>query len=266
MNKHSDQQFLLDNQYKDASNLNARIQLHRFSVNKRGLSNWIFDHFDLPNECDILELGCGTGGLWKSNEGRIPQGWNITLTDFSQGIIEKAKVNLTEVPHDFQFETVDAQSIPFKENSFDAVIANHMLYHVPDRNKALSEIRRVLKPDGALYASTIGFGHMRELQSICDKVDPKIDLALNSVQSAFGLENGAEQLEKYFNSVKLYLYDDYLLVPEAKPIVDYIFSTSDSTPLMLEYGPDAFLHVIEEELKTNGPIRITKRTGIFVVS
>lgn len=56
----------------------------------------------------------------------------------------------------FNFKIVNAESIPFEEESFDVVIANHMLYHVPNINKALKEINRVLKSEGILFASTVG--------------------------------------------------------------------------------------------------------------
>ncbi|MEZ4608117.1 MAG: class I SAM-dependent methyltransferase [Deinococcales bacterium] len=62
-----------------------------------------------------------------------------------------------------EFLQIDAEEIPFADNSFDAVIANHMLYHVADRPKALGEIARVLKANGKLYATTVGERHMGEL-------------------------------------------------------------------------------------------------------
>ena len=65
MSKLSDQNYLLSKQYKTASNLDARFHLHeRFSVNKYGWDRWVFDHFDLPQESRILELGCGPCYLW----------------------------------------------------------------------------------------------------------------------------------------------------------------------------------------------------------
>ncbi len=66
--------------------------------------------------------------------------------------MEKSGCHRTRV----QFKEIDAQSIPFEDETFDAVIANHMLYHVPDRPKAIAEIKRVLKPGGRLIATTIG--------------------------------------------------------------------------------------------------------------
>ena len=70
----------LEKQYKDSSNLDARIRLHqRFSVNKVGWHRWVFDQFNLPPVCRILELGCGPGSLWLDNLKRIPAGWEILL-------------------------------------------------------------------------------------------------------------------------------------------------------------------------------------------
>ena len=79
-------------QYHNTSNLNARIALHeRFSTNSYGLQPWIFRHFDLPDEARILDVGCGPGRLWAENLSRLPQGWSITLTDASPGMVAKAK-------------------------------------------------------------------------------------------------------------------------------------------------------------------------------
>ena len=75
MSKLSDQDYLLTDQYRNASNLNARIQLHvRFSTNKYSWMRWVFDQLDLPPHCHILELGCGSGELWRKNMQRIPEG------------------------------------------------------------------------------------------------------------------------------------------------------------------------------------------------
>ena len=54
------------------------------------------------------------------------------------------------------FRQVDIQDIPYPDDSFDVVIANMMLYHVPDLRKGLTEVRRVLKPGGSFYCATTG--------------------------------------------------------------------------------------------------------------
>ena len=75
-------------QYRDASNLNSRIQLHaRFSTNKYGWHRWVFDQLDLPLQCGILELGCGPGDLWLQNMHRLQEGWQLTLSDLLPGMV-----------------------------------------------------------------------------------------------------------------------------------------------------------------------------------
>ena len=139
MSKFTDQQYLKTDQYKDSSNLDARVAIHqRFSTNSYGWFNWVFDALSkLPADAKILELGCGPGYLWKENISRIPAGWRITLSDLSSGMLDAAWRNLVVTGRAFKFEEIDAQSIPYPDETFDAVIANHMLYHVPDRRKAL---------------------------------------------------------------------------------------------------------------------------------
>ena len=150
MSKFTDQQYLKSDQYRDSSNLDARVMIHqRFSTNPYGWFKWIFDTLlKLSENAKILELGCGHGLLWKENIGRIPAGWHITLSDLSSGMLDAAWRNLVVSGRAFQFKEIDAQSIPFEDEAFDAVIANHMLYHVPDRPKAIAEIKRILKQAG----------------------------------------------------------------------------------------------------------------------
>ncbi len=142
----------LASQYGAASILNTRLQFHdRFSINRYGWHRWVFDQFHLKSPSTILELGCGAGALWRENLDRVLESWHITLTDFSEGMLKQARQNLAGGSV-FEFRKVDAQikPLPFADASFDAVIANHMLYHVPDRQSVLLEIRRVLKPNGRL--------------------------------------------------------------------------------------------------------------------
>jgi SAM-dependent methyltransferase len=262
MSKLSDQEFLLTDQYKDASNLDARIQLHQgFSTNKYGLQRWAFDQFNLPPVCRILDLGCGPANLWIENLDRIPDGWDITLTDFSPGMVEQAQENLGNCGRPFAFGPVDAQSIPYDDASFDAVIANHMLYHVPDRTKALAEMRRVLRPGGRFYTSTVGETHTRELFEIVSRFDPE-DKFLHEVPS-FTLENGAMQLAPWFSEITLHRYEDDLVITEAGPLIAYIMSMVEAKSVFAGDKLGQLVAYAKGQIAAHGAIHITKDTGIF---
>src|SRR5215210_9014670 len=210
MPKIADQTYLRE-QYKNAANLNDRIQLHvRFSTNRYDFHRWVFDQLKLAASSRVLELGCGPGSLWRPNLARIPSGWQITLTDFSPGMLAEARANLAGA-HPFSFEQADAQAIPFANASFDAVIANHMLYHVPDRAKAFAEIRRMLRPKGRFYAATNGENHLREIYEFVHQFDSTIDLWN---RMTFRLESGAAELSHFFSHVLLHRYESALVVTE----------------------------------------------------
>jgi ubiquinone/menaquinone biosynthesis C-methylase UbiE len=74
--------------------------------------------------------------------------------------------------HALQFVAHDAQALPFATRSFDAIIANHMLYYMPNRPAVYAELCRVLKPSGRLYAATISRDNMRELDASVSHVYP----------------------------------------------------------------------------------------------
>lgn len=249
-------------QYKNSSNLNDRIGLHeKFSTNSRDWHEWLFDQLDPAPGSKLLELGCGSGAFWSKNRERISPDWHITLSDFSVGMLQDARKNLAAVAHDFIFEAIDAQEIPCPDDSFDVVFANHMLYHVPDRKKAISEIRRVLKPGGTLYVSTIGEAHMKEIDEWLSAL-VAIKGGHNSL--SFGLENGAEQLADSFSDVVMNRFPCNLKVTEVKPLVAYILSMGDKVKEKLNGEKQVALNgFLEKKLAKDGSIHITKDTGFF---
>jgi len=262
MSKFTDQQYLKTDQYCDSSNLDARVVIHqRFSTNPYGWFNWVFDALaKLPDNARILELGCGHALLWKENVNRIPAEWIITLSDLSPGMLDAAWRNLVVTGRAFKFEEIDAQSIPYEDETFDAVIANHMLYHVPDRPKAIAEIKRVLKPNGRSFATTIGKKHLKKMADWLRQVNP--GKTFESFGSPFTLENGLEQLKQFFSQVTISRYSDNLHVTEVKPIIAYIRSSIHA----MELSEDELAKLHQElqmELTQKGKIFITKDSGLF---
>ena len=253
----------LKQEYRDASNLNARIRLHqRFSLNPYGWLRWVFDQLDLPTHCRILELGCGPGSLWLENLYRIPEGWEVLLTDFSPGMLGQAQQNLSG-KGGFNYQIVDAQQtpLPFEQHAFDVVIANHMLYYITDKPALLAEIQRVLLPGGHFYATTVGERHLAELVDLITRFDAEL-AGWGAGTNPFTLENGAELIARFFPDVSLSRYKDGLAVTELEPLLAYILSSE------LELAGERieqFRKYLEGEFELlGGIVRITKDSGIFI--
>jgi len=257
----SDSARLLRDQYKDGSNLSARIRLHqRFSTNRYGQMRWMFDRIQLPENARVLELGCGTGILWRGSV-KVPHGWRVILTDMSDGMLRETRDSLARLGRSFTYMQADAQAIPFRDASFDAVIANHMLYHVPDIPRALDEVRRVLKPIGFCYAATMGLANMREMNDLATRFFSIPRMTESATR--FGLESGEAYMRDAFSEVKLERYPDSLVITEAAPLMDYVCSMRVRSRITDEQIAALRAHV-ENEIATHGEIRMTKDSGLFI--
>lgn len=248
-------------QYKNAKNLNDRISLHeKYSTNKQGWFNWLFNQIDFSRVNRLLELGCGNGKLWQENRIEL-RNREIFLSDISEGMVEEVRNKLGS---DFNCILADAEKIPFKDSYFDTVIANHVLFYLNDLNLGLKEIDRVLKSDGNLYCSTYGKNHMKEITEIVQNFDSRINLSNHSLYEIFGLENGEGILSKYFSNIQRMDYQDSLEITESKPLIDYIMSCHGNQNEILGPRLNEFKEYIEELLKNSGKIVVTKQAGLFI--
>ena len=249
-------------QYKNAKNLNDRISLHeKYSTNKQGWFNWLFNQIDFSRVNRLLELGCGNGKLWQENRIDL-RNREIFLSDISEGMVEEVRNKLGT---DFNCIVADAEKIPFKDEYFDSIIANHVLFYLNDLNLGLKEIDRVLKSDGILYCSTYGKNHMKEITEIVQNFDSRISLSNHSLYDIFGLENGESILKEYFFNIQRMDYKDSLEITESIPLIDYIMSCHGNQNEILGPRLNEFKEYIEELfLKKNGKIFVTKQAGLFI--
>ena len=255
-------------QYQDDRNLNARIALHkRFSTSTVEWPLWVLDRIQEQlvsvggQSLCLLEIGAGPGTLWVENRDRIPANWQVILSDLSPGMAASARRNLAQAGVDASIMIAGAEEIPVAAASCDAVIANHMLYHVSNRDRALQEIRRVLKPDGVLIAATNGERHMHELHELAHRFDASHP-AEDPIPRQFSLESGERQLDSYFSDVSVIRKENQLVVTEAEPLVAYMMS---GTPAAISPEREAELRVfVADELARDGEILITPETGLLI--
>ena len=245
----------VDTQYKNPNKLNIRIQLHQlYSTNKEGFNNWIVKHYNIKKESSILELGCGTGITWKDNTHLLQDCKEVYFTDLFEGMIKEAKTNIGEHSN-IHYEVVNAEELPYEDERFDIVIANMMLYHIPNLDKALSEIRRVLKKNGIFYCATYGE----------NGVESFINQMLNvqtERQHTFTLQNGEDILEHWFPSVEKLEYVDKLRISDRSDLVEYIQSFKEMNDWQ-NYSEDELYRLISN-YKKQGVIEIPKEYGMFV--
>ena len=240
-------------QYATGDNLNQRIGIHeQYSRNRQGFGPWIISQYMLEPGMAVLELGCGTGGMWRGTS--LPEGCRLTLTDFSEGMLAEARRNAAHLPG-AAFRQVDAQDIPFPDGSFDAVIANMMLYHIPDIPGALREIRRVLRPGGTFYAATYGE------HGVVEAVAEMLNMNLEG-NHRFTLQNGGDQLAEVFHQVERTLYEDALDVADPADLVAYLRSMA-SMEVLTSVSDETLLAAFRARM-TDGVLHLPKEYGMFI--
>lgn len=251
----------LKGQYQNAKNINARIQLHDlFSKNPNSWFPWLYSQAGIKSGMRVLEVGCGNGAIWTTNKKDIPSCVEIWMTDASSGMVRDARRNLKEFKQ-FNFKVCKAEQIPFENESFDVVMANHMLFYCGDISKAIQEIHRVLKPHGKFLCSTYGANHMREISFLIQEFDPRIVLSGEALFERFGLDNGEEKLD-IFKNVEKRLFEDELFVTHTEPLVEYILSCHGNQNHYLLNRYKEFKNFVSQKIGMG--IKITKEAGIFV--
>ncbi|MCC7019487.1 MAG: class I SAM-dependent methyltransferase [Ardenticatenales bacterium] len=258
-----DQRYLSHHQYRTPERLAARAALHaRFGIGPQGWWSWVFDQLELRPDQHVLEVGAGSGSLWRANRKQVPEGLTVVVTDVSPGMVDEACTTLAGDAR-FDFATLDVAAIPFTDATFDAVIANHMLYHAPNVAEAVNELARVLRPGGQLFAATNGENHLRELHELIHIAEPRY--SPEAVRNgAFSLENAVDVL-KSIGPAQVRPFDNRLWVTETEPLVNYALSLWDTEGWTDAPAVDAMRALVEERIRTDAGIRITKDTGLVVV-
>jgi ubiquinone/menaquinone biosynthesis C-methylase UbiE len=134
----------------------------------------------------VLEVGGGEGELVERIRDEL--GTEVIGVDQSERMVEIQRTKGIDA------RVGDVQELPFAHGEFDVVVAAWMLYHVPDLDRGLGEIARVLKPGGRLVAVTNAVGHLQELWDLAGR-------ATSMRRFTFRSENGEESLRRHFASV-----------------------------------------------------------------
>ena len=251
----------LKTQYLNSTNVAARIRLHsEYSVNQEGWFPWLYRMSEIQDGMNILEIGCGNGALWLENMNYIPPHVHITLSDISDGMLRDAKNSIND--ERFSFSCFNAENIPFEDESVDVVYANHMLFYCENIDLVLKECHRVLKKSGKLICSTYSKRHMKEITELVQEFDKDIVLSSDVLYERFGLDNGNNILNRYFDSVECIRYEDSIEISDSEPLINYIVSCHGNQNRILIDHYREFRDFVADKVK-NG-FHITKDAGIFI--
>jgi ubiquinone/menaquinone biosynthesis C-methylase UbiE len=239
----------------------------------------VFDQLEGHDGCRVLDLGCGTGLLWQVNAPRVPASWTVVLTDSSEGMLAETRRPVDGLACRVEFRAMDAQEVTFPDGAFDIVVANHMLYHVPNRERAIAEARRVLREGGAFHATTASLESLAELKQLLREYRTLANTARDAtpeqaprkrpdpVIAAFSLENSAAQLRAQFASVETRIYTDELRITDPDAIVDYFLSLNDirdGERVLADDEKEGFRDFVAATMARDGELRATARSGMFI--
>ncbi len=254
--------------YATDEGLGIRIKTHeRYTVPRVNFPEWVLERIDWLGNETVLDVGCGPGNYALPAKDR---GCRYIAADLSLGMLRNPVIAGTERVN------MDALALPFRDGATDVILANHMLYHVPDLVVALSEFRRVLKPGGSLVAATNSDSFMHQINEVIDNASRSLgggrlrDPARKGFIWPFSVENGRHQLLVVFDQVVLHELHSELVFPTAEPVVAYINSTADLYRPHLKSGVrwQAVLqeveHQVQQQIDSQGTFRVNKHNGVFV--
>ncbi len=212
-----------------------------------------------------LDIGCGNGQFLPLLAAQCE---HVVAADLSEGMLAA----LPDGP--WERQVADVEALPFADNSFEVVLANHMLYHCPDLMKALSELHRVLRPGGTLIATTNALGNFNEAYGLLalaasDALGTPAP-ALAPADERFTVETGAELLGTLFEDVSAHYTRGTLTFRDAEPLDAlraYFRSVKEEWAWRYQIDwpiLEAALNRRIDELAASGPITISTRSGTLV--
>lgn len=228
---------LVARQYADESGLEVRRRAWREFLEGPNSDDWTFDAILERAPGRVLEVGCGWGEL-AAKVARDTDA-EVTALDLSARMAGLAR------ERGVRAFVADVQALPFADRSFDVVVANAMLYHVPDLERGLAEIARVLTDDGALVATTFDGGRFPELFALVGERGPEIP---------FRADNGGEILQRRFGSVEKREATHALVFPSADEVRAYLAATI------------TMHHLAERATDIPVPFRTERTFAVFVCS
>jgi SAM-dependent methyltransferase len=271
MHPATDPQNLRQHAYATDEHLNVRYQIHeQYSFPKVDFPKWVLSRAAWRGDEKVLDVGCGPGNYAAALHELWPDVTYYGL-DFSVGMLERH-------PDKRAVLQADVQALPYADDSFDVVMANHMLYHVPDVERAVLECRRVLKPGGVLLAATNSVQSMPEFNAYYKRAillltTPGEQVAIPMPTSyPFTLESGVRQLARHFYAVVRHDLPSVFVFDDIEPVMAYLESMRSLREPELPDGImwDSVMLLVRQQIKNQlnylGEFIVNKLSGVLVAT
>ena len=262
-------EYLKEKQYKSTQYLEARIKIHQFTKNKIGFHEWILNQYDLTSfknqEIKVLDIGCGTGVFWKKNAEKFNKyKLDIVFTDFSEAMVEKEKLNTSELVAKKRYEVADVENLEKFKGQFDIVLCHNVLYHAEDKNKALKNLNECLNDNENSFCSitTNSEKHMLNVYQIGRDLDK--DFPTDRIIDSFTEEVADKLLKNHFKSEKK-VEEEELRVTDWEILKGFVASGVEPRGIELVSDfYDNYKKIYDQEFKQNGFFKIIKRSPLYI--
>lgn len=263
-------QHLSSSQYATAAKLRARWNLYKFSIPKIDIHQTGIEHLHLKGDENILEVGCGDGGVLINlrRDGHKGQLVGLEINDkmFQTAVNLQTKVNI-QPPIAFMVGSADY--LPFPDKSFDVIIAFFMLYHMPDIQKTLREWKRILKDDGKVLITTSSILNKPKHKTFKKLAEALIGKTAPQFNSSFNVENAEKQLNGIFKIIDTFVYEGRIKLNKSNQYMkafNSIRDMYDPIPSNLEWekAKKAVRTKVEKEIDQNGFFTDIVRRGLFI--
>ena len=258
-------------QYDDAEKLRVRQETHeRYSERPNGeFFDWVVDQLGPRAGQRVADVGCGPG----TYQSRIAaRGARIIGIDYSAGMLRECRALASRHVHGVALVRADAQALPLADASCDLLLAASMLFHVPDRELALREMRRVLKPGGQVVLVTGSGDESRYMRLHVENVRALGYEPGDAGGARFTLKDTA-LVEGVFPNTEVRRFENALVFPDAAAVLR--FYASAPVDGVRNAPPDgahrprlmaAMEKRLEEIFAQEGVLREPKVYGCFVAT
>jgi SAM-dependent methyltransferase len=276
-NPYAYQKFLMQQAFATDAGVVLRKQMHDLYSNPPlDLPKWVLDRIAWTGQEQVLDIGSGPGVYYEEIAQRIaPEGY--IGGDLSLGMLKAFHEHLGFAKP--KLGLMDIESLPFAAQSFDVILANHVLEYAPNAQKAVMELHRILRrPKGLLVIATSSEYTMPEFHTLMQRAIRLLRRGMGddggelSMSYSFTLEQGTSLLSRHFPCVARYDIPNAFIFHDAQPVNDYVESCrpfyEPKLPNNVKW--DDFMTIMSDQVRRLvdhfGELVVTKLTGVIIAT